>query len=230
MFRTLEGSKFKAMSIVTAVITGDIINSTEIVGDYKGVLHRIGDDIKDHIDHDFLIDVYRGDSFQTISKKPEKGLLILLLIKSGLKTYSNKKGNENIQWDARMSLGIGRLERYPPSMNLKEFTGEPFVNSGRAFDKIKDSDQEIAITTGIERLDEEINAVLPMIEVITQRWTTAQSETIYQLLLEPKTQDKIGEKFGLSQRAIGKRLEASKIESLRPYISRFDRQICTYKI
>ncbi len=82
------------------------------------------------------------------------------------------------------------------------------------------------VTTGNDLLDDELHALLPLIEVITDKWSTAQADAVYQSLLYSNiTQYEIGKRIGKSQRAIGKRLEVSKIEAIRPYLKRFEKQI-----
>ena len=214
------------MKIVTAVITGDIIRSTDIEGDYREVLHRIANDIRDQIDQQFLIDVYRGDSFQAISKKPEQGLLMLLLIKAGLKREQTEKNKQTIQWDARMSMGIGKLTNYPEYNNLSELSGEPFTRSGRSLDSMKEKNKEITIVTGEEKQDNELKAVLPMVEAIVTKWTTAQASAVYLFLLyKDITQKEIGDRLGKTQVAVSKSLDISRIDALIPYIRRFETQI-----
>jgi len=214
------------MKIVTAVITGDIIRSTDIEGDYREVLHRIANDIRDQIDQQFLIDVYRGDSFQAISKKPEQGLLMLLLIKAGLKREQTEKNKQTIQWDARMSMGIGKLANYPEYNNLSELSGEPFTRSGRSLDSMKEKNKEITIVTGEEKQDNELKAVLPMLEAIVTKWTTAQASAVYLFLLyKDITQKEIGDRLGKTQVAVSKSLDISRIDALIPYIRRFETQI-----
>tara|TARA_R110000796_G_scaffold252627_1_gene388980 strand:+ start:64832 stop:65494 length:663 start_codon:yes stop_codon:yes gene_type:complete len=214
------------MKIVTAVITGDIIRSTDIEGDYREVLHRIANDIRDQIDQHFLLDVYRGDSFQAISKKPEQGLLMLLLIKAGLKREQTEKNKQTIQWDARMSMGIGKLANYPEYNNLSELTGEPFTRSGRSLDSMKEKNKEITIVTGEEKQDNELKAVLPMIEAIVAKWTTAQASAVYLFLLyKDITQKEIGDRLDKTQVAVSKSLDISRIDALIPYIRRFETQI-----
>ncbi|KYG72821.1 hypothetical protein [Roseivirga echinicomitans] len=211
---------------IKAVITGDIVGSTLITADFKKVLHQIGDDIQQHQDEHFILDIYRGDSFQSISRQANKALLVLLIIKAGLKRYSNKKGSKEVQWDARMSLGIGVLEDYPNGNNLSESSGEPFTISGRAFDKMKEKGTLIQIKTNDESINAELEAVVPLIEVITDRWTTAQADAVYRsLLLTEATQEEIGKILGKSQRVISKRLNLSKIDAIKPYLKRFEKQL-----
>ncbi len=214
------------MESIRAVITGDIIGSTGITGNYKERLRQIADDVRQFQDERFIMDIYRGDSFQTISNRPEKGLLLLLIIKAGLNRYSSKEEGKKYQWDARMSLGIGQLEQYPTNNEIGELSGEPFIKSGRALDQMKDKGQLIVVTTGKEDMDKELSSVCPLIEAITSRWTKAQADAIYLSLLHGMiTQQEIGRKLGKSQRAIGKSLEASDIEAIKTYLKRFEKLI-----
>lgn len=210
---------------IRAVITGDIVGSTRIVGDYREVLHQIGSEIQEFQDDRFIIDIYRGDSFQTISNRPEKSFLILLIIKAGIKRYSTKQGNQETQWDARMSLGIGPLKEYPTSKELRELSGDPFTKSGRSLDQMKEKGKLIKITTGDEYIDDELDATCPLIDVIINRWNTTQAEAVYYYLLRNFTQRELGEMFEITQRGAGKRLESSNIDTILGYEGRFQNLI-----
>lgn len=214
------------MESIRAVITGDIVDSTGTTGNYKATLQRIADDIRQFQDDRFIMDIYRGDSFQTISDIPEKGLLLLLIIKAGLNRNSSQKEGKDYQWNARMSLGVGHLENYPTNNEIGELSGEPFVKSGRALDQMKDKGQLITVTTGVEQMDDELSAVCPLIEAITDRWTSTQADAIYLSLLHGTiTQQELGKELGKSQRAIGKSLEAGDIEAIKTYLKRFEKSI-----
>lgn len=215
-----------------AVITGDIIESTKIDGDFVEVLHRITGDIQANQDASFMLQIYRGDNFQSISAQPEKALLLLLIVKAGLKRHSGKRGSKQKQWDARMSVGIGTLEDYPLNNDLQPISGEPFTLSGRTFDHMKEKDQKIALTSGIESLNDELTAVTPLIAALANKWTVAQAEAVYYyLLIDELTQSEIGQRIGQQQRMVSKRLIASEIEALLPYLDRFEKLVkWTYKI
>ncbi|MEM7549541.1 MAG: hypothetical protein AAF363_07700 [Bacteroidota bacterium] len=211
---------------IKAVITGDIIGSTRIVGDYKEALHKIGRDIKKHQDDTFIMDIYRGDSFQAISARPGLGLLSLLIIKAGLKRHSTTTGSKKTQWDARMSVGIGPLDHYPANNDLSEMTGEPFTISGRGLDSMKEKGRHIKAKTGIEDFDQDLEAIMPMIELITDRWSTSQADVVYHALLQPGlTQTEIGKTLGKTQKAVSKSLIISNIEAVEPFLKRFSEKV-----
>lgn len=201
---------------LSAVITGDIVHSTSLKGDYKKVLHHISDDIRTYFDNRFVLDIYRGDSFQAITNTPEYGLLFLLLLRAGLRRHSDEAEES---WDARVALGVGALEEYPTGGSLGELSGTPFVHSGRALDSLKDG--RITIVTGVEAIDAEFKAVSPLLDVIITGWISTQAEAIYYYLLQNLTQKDLGEKLGISQRAAGKRLESGNIYQVQQYEDRY---------
>ena len=151
---------------------------------------------------------------------------MLLLIKAGLKREQTEKNKQTIQWDARMSMGIGKLANYPEYNNLSELSGEPFTRSGRSLDSMKEKNKEITIVTGEEEQDNELKAILPMVEAIVAKWTTAQASAVYLFLLyKDITQKEIGDRLGKTQVAVSKSLDISRIDALIPYIERFETQI-----
>ena len=91
---------------------------------------------------------------------------------------------------------------------------------------MKEKNKEIAIITGEEQQDKELMAVLPMLEAIVAKWTTAQASAVYLFLLYKYiTQKEIGDKLGKTQVAVSKSLDISRIDALIPYIKRFETQI-----
>ena len=91
---------------------------------------------------------------------------------------------------------------------------------------MKDKGQLITVTTGVEQMDDELSAVCPLIEAITDRWTSTQADAIYLSLLHGTiTQQELGKELGKSQRAIGKSLEAGDIEAIKTYLKRFEKSI-----
>jgi hypothetical protein len=206
-----------------AVITGDIVQSSNIEGDYTKVLHEIAADISNYQHPEFIFELYRGDSFQALVTEPSKAVLLSLIIRAGLRRNTRGKKLEYV-WDARISVGIGKIKNQILTRESKIGTwdGEAFVLSGRTLDGMKKETSFFRITTTDEDLNKEFAAICPLIDAITERWSTAQAEAVYLHLLRNLTQKEIGNLLNISQRATSKRLETSNIERLKPFLSHFN--------
>lgn len=211
---------------IFAIITGDLVDSTAIAGDYKAELYQVADDIKQYQAPDFIFDIYRGDSFQALIHDPSKALLIGILMRAGLRRKARGSGLDDI-WDARLAIGIGEIDQLNigPEIKLGTLGGEAFIRSGRTLDNMKKEGALLKIKTGDDQLDEEFDAVFPLVDTIIGRWSTAQAEAIYWHLLDNLTQKEIGKRLNKSQRAISKRLETSSIESMSKLFKRFEKLI-----
>lgn len=214
-----------------AVITGDIIASTKTQLNYKEVIEDIANDIKKY-DPAFKLDIYRGDTIQILINDAKDGLFILLVVKAGLRRYNRDKKmiSFKTQLDARLSLGIGTVDDSHTN-DLGSMNGEAFTHSGRTLDGMKSEGAFVKITTGNQELDQEFAAVTPLIDAITQRWSSQQAEAIYIYLLHSATQAEIGKALNISQRGAGKRLEGSNIDNILGYNDYFKKQLgCTLNI
>ncbi len=214
---------------VYAVITGDVVDSTKTERNYRSILESITNDIQQHHDPTFRLEMYRGDSFQALIQNPREGLFILLLIKAGLRRHTNKQDSRSIETvlDARMSLGIGNVTGNG-KVSLGELDGQAFVRSGRTLEKMKGEGLRLSITTGNTVLDNEFRATCPLIDALANRWNTKQAEAIYHYFLTSITQEELGEKLNISQRGAGKRLETSNIGPIELYNKRFSELIDGY--
>lgn len=207
---------------IYAVVTGDIVNSSSIRGNYTRELNNVTNDIKQYQLPDFILEIYRGDSFQALITDPAKAILISILLRTGLRRNTQGRSLENI-WDARISIGIGSIENFEITKNIKigTFDGEAFVLSGKSLDTMKKDGSLLRINTGDPQLNQEFSAICPLIDSIIGRWSVAQAEAVYLYLLRNLTQKEIGNLLNTSQRAIGKRLEVSNIEKFKPFFTRF---------
>jgi len=213
-----------AQENIHAVITGDLINSTAIADDYHRELHAIANDIKQFQSKKLLFEVYRGDSFQAFVKDPEKALLISIIFRAGLRRQARSASIEDA-WDARISIGIGKVAPQLPKSKLGDLNGEAFVRSGRALETMKKEGAQLKITTGDEQLDKEFESTCPLADHVISRWTTVQAEAIYLYLLKNSTQKEIGKELETTQRAISKRLESSNLDSMSKFFNRYKEAI-----
>jgi predicted DNA-binding protein (UPF0251 family) len=209
-----------------AVITGDIINSARIQGDYTKILQAVSEDILKYQNAELVFDTYRGDSFQALIPEPQQAMLLSLIFRAGLRRNSNDQKLESI-WDARISVGIGKVKNQSINKESKigALDGEAFVLSGRILDAMKKENNAFKITTPNKELNKAFTAICPLIDAITQRWTTAQAEAVYIYLLRNLTQKEIGKMLNISQKAISKRLVTSNIEKIKPFLSHFNELI-----
>jgi len=145
---------------MTAIITGDIINSRDIktqlwMPELKSVLNKYGSAPK-------TWEIYRGDSFQ-IEIKPNEALKVALLIKSTIKQFK--------PLDVRMAIGIG--EKTYQSEKITESNGSAFVYSGESFEKLKK--QTLIIQTIWKDFDETINIMFDLATLTMSSWTVTSS-------------------------------------------------------
>ncbi|WP_136465806.1 transcriptional regulator [Flagellimonas onchidii] len=163
------------MSITTAVITGDIINSRKDspeawLTNLKKVLNTHGKEPKQW-------EIYRGDSFQ-LEISPEKALKTAIHIKASLK---QKKGI-----DVRMSIGLGGKDYH--AEKVTESNGSAFVFSGECFENLKK--QTLAIKSGNEAFDTQINLMLQLASLTMDAWLPATSRVVKTALEHPKSNQK----------------------------------------
>ena len=178
------------------------------------------------IDHSFIFDIFRGDGFQAVTQDIQISFYLMLLFKAGLRRHNSLKGRNTLEnvLDARIALGIGTID-HDRKRSLSQMTGEAFVKSGRSLEKMKSEGRSIMINTGEAELDSEFEVVSPLIEALTSRWTSVQAEAVYIYLLQKPTQEVLGKRLNISQRAVGKRLKGSNIELILAYEERFRERV-----
>jgi hypothetical protein len=213
---------------IHAVLTGDVVRSTSIEADYNEKLQDIAEEIRRHVDRSLQMEIYRGDSFQGVVIDPQKALEVSMLMRAGLRRNSRMGGAamDDI-WDARISIGIGTIDKTKQDRKTKVglLGGDAFVRSGKALDSMKKDKALLKITTGANELDDEFYASCAMADAIIGRWSIEQSEAIYLYLLENLTQEEIGKRLDISQRAVGKRMTTGNIDSIRKFIERYKKAI-----
>src|SRR5690554_259872 len=118
-----------------AVLTGDIIHSQHAenpqiwIDVLKETLNQFG---KSPIKWE----IYRGDSFQ-LEVPASQGFKAMFQIKAAIKTISGL--------DVRISIGLGQVDFQDDAVNLSN--GSAFVNSGRAFDQLKDKKRGLILSS-----------------------------------------------------------------------------------
>ncbi len=138
--------------------------------------------------------IYRGDEFQ-LELPPLEAMMAMLMIKATLK---------NLKLDARMSIGLG--DKTFSAAKVSESNGSAFIRSGESFDELKNQKISIAINSGNEIWDREMNLVLRLVETITNGWL--QQSAAFMLVAIPNpgfSQEQIGEQLNITQASVSRR-------------------------
>jgi len=184
---------------MTAIITADIIDSRKApsgqwLTDLKTFFATIG---REPSDWEF----YRGDAFQLETSPPE-ALKIAILIKSLL-------GMRKL--DARMSIGIG--EKTVQAGKISESNGPAFIRSGELFETLKPQKLVLAIDSGNDETDEELNLLLKLSSAIMANWLPQSAEFVFTALHHPElSQEELGRKLGITQAAVSRRRKRSQFD------------------
>jgi len=190
-----------------AVITGDIINSTQAdpktwLPVLKDALSKAGSSPKEW-------EIYRGDSFQLFVKDPLLALSIAIQIKAAIKTIKSL--------DVRMAIGIGHIKH--TSAKITEANGQAFIYSGERFEGLKKEKLNLVIKSGWPEFDRDVNLFIKLALLIMDHWTENSAEMIKISLENPdKAQSELGAIIGIKQNAISSRLKRAAFEEISEMI------------
>ena len=199
------------------ILTGDVINSEKFTEDkwlvpLQSFLKTVGDSPADWA-------IYRGDEFQIKIDEPSQAFLKALEIKATMKKIKNL--------DVRISIGIGKADVMRE--NILESNGPVFLRSGRGLDDLKKSKVTMAINTGNELMNTELNLYLKLaLFGIMDSWTVASAEMVSIILQNDSVpQEDISKKTGIAQSAISQRLKRANLEVLMDLNKMFVKKIKT---
>ncbi|AYD46678.1 hypothetical protein [Arachidicoccus soli] len=197
-----------------AILTGDIINSegqekTVWLNALKTVLSAKGNSPKDW-------EIYRGDEFQLQLSNAEDALHTAFQLKSHIKSY------ENI--DVRIAIGLG--DKTLNARKITESNGSAFVNSGRKFDDLKKEKLSLAIVSGNEIFDKEMDLLLKWVLVSIDSWTAVSAEIVYLFLNNPTlSQTDVAHQLKIQQSAVSQRLKRANFDLLIQLIDFYKEKI-----
>jgi len=145
------------------ILTGDIVGSRKIKDSWllslKNALKVISGQNK--------WEIYRGDSFQ-VEVEPANAIKSAAYLKACIRV--NKPA------DVRMGIGIGDLKS--KRKKLSESSGDAFVNSGAAFDGLKQAKVNLAVKTDWADFDEEINILIKLALIAMDSWGVVAAEMV----------------------------------------------------
>jgi hypothetical protein len=213
-------------SKVFAVITGDIVNSSQMDIDTRRTLLNSLKKIFKKLSYSLEggkmaapFEIYRGDSFQGILETPLDALKIAVLIKAGLRI--SFKTSLKRSWDARIAIGIGEIDFFQSKGS--EGDGPAFRRSGPVLDEMK-GEIRLIIRTPWPQADQEFEVATAFLDVIISKWSTSQAEVILQLI-NGFTQQQIAKQLNISQAAVNYRLKNAGWNALHKFLNRYEQVI-----
>ena len=185
---------------LSAVITADIVNSTKISkADYKKLLKNLTVILQEH-KHEF----FRGDSFQVLVKSPGEALRVLLQTRTAAMKLS---ASAMPVADIRASIGIGNVKL--PVKSFQTASGDVFILSGRAFDKMEKDERLIIVCNEKNKaINSGLKVISQFIDYLFQRLTFKQAAVVYELLMD-HTQTDTAKRLKKSQATIHKHTQAA---------------------
>lgn len=212
-----------------AVITGDIVGSKSIEIDERENLLRVLKESFGEINENIIKDVhstfeiFRGDSFQAVLRKPELSLIVSILIRARLRSENVDIPIKNKNWDARLAIGIGSIEF--STGKTVESDGQAFLFSGRDLDNMKITGERFRLQTPWDEVNAEMKVSLAFADSVISHWSKYQAQVFYYYLLQNKKQKELAERLNISQPAIHKRLTTGNVECIDLLRMRFENLI-----
>jgi hypothetical protein len=223
-------------AMIKAVITGDIVHSTQMSQKDRDMLIKIISRLLKDLSNEFSMrsEMYRGDSFQCLLSKPGDALRVALLIKTGIRSLNPSEAYElqkkskpdqkksmlytNWVFDARMAIGIGEVEK--PKTKISTSTGSAFIISGHGLDDLKNSKQALAIET-FDKFREELQTESILLDTILSKTTALQCEVIHNKL-QYSSEIEIARKLKIGQSAVNQRSNAGSWNAINAMVQRFE--------
>ena len=196
---------------MTAILTGDIINSKDHKASkwlplLKQALSRYGTE-------PLVWEIYRGDSFQ-LETAPEQALKAAIYIKAHLKQIRHL--------DIRGAIGLGEKDHV--AEKITESNGTAFVRSGECFDGLKK--QTLALNSGNEAFDATINLMLQLATLTMDNWLPAAAKIVCAVLKHPgANQKEIAALLDKSQSTISEALIRAGFDEVQKMIHFYRTQL-----
>ena len=211
------------MSMIKGVITGDLVNSTNIAAEWRqavvGALYKCAADFSPLTP--INIEMYRGDSFQVVVGNPEYALTVAVAFRAKLRASTPEKKE---MWDARVSVGIGDVSF--ESDNIVTSDGEAFRLSGRTLDTM--GKKRLTISTPWCDFNKSIELVTRFADDLITSWTAKQARVVYQSMLFPKLQKDLAEELDMTRQNFNYHWSSARGQLILDYIEYFKSLISKY--
>lgn len=185
-----------------SVITGDIVKSSKLSLETHKLLVKVMKNSSKDISKIFPDalkyepELFRGDSWQLLIKKPELALSIALFYRAYLKA---KMQISSI--DARMAISIGTVDYIESSFGV----GNAYKISGKALDK--KGKRKIRFVSDVIANSDVIDLIIWNTDYISSKWTSNQCKIVL-LALQNMDQQSIAAKLCITQQAVSKQMDS----------------------
>ena len=199
-----------------AVITGDIVNSTQLgPAREKQLLNALKLLLKS-----YKSEFFRGDSFQIYIREAAASLRVALLCRTvAIQLSDIEKG---IVSDVRISLGIGNVST--PVRVLASAKGEAFILSGRTFDGLTKTGKRLSISIGNSLAQAGLEVISDYIDAIYAKMTPKQADVIIELL-KGKSQKEIASRLKKSGSTVNQHVASGRWSEIDKLLVQFERII-----
>lgn len=212
---------------MVAVLTADLVDSSQYEDEVlEKTLNSLKKEFKqienDYGDDNVRFNIFRGDSFQGVLKKPEEALQVALQIKAAVNSIHLKETQKHKAYskiaDFKMAIGIGTqdLERKA----IAESNGQAYQFSGRTLDEMKAESRKTRLKTSDDNVDDEMNTSFLLLDTIIDKWSIASAEVVYYLLRGLKERE-VAKILDISQSAVNQRKKAAGWDAVSGLLNRY---------
>lgn len=194
------------MSNLVAVLTGDLIGSTEAGPDRTERSMQLLRAATEGLDLPpktrIRFDRHRGDAWQVFLAEPDYSVWVAVYLAAVLRADSQGA------LPSRIAIGVGAIDRLGIT-GLADAHGEAFQASGHALDRMAQSNQTLVLAG--DEIDRIQNSLIAFIDNRISSWSPEQAEAV-RFKLHPRqfvTQEQVAKDLGISRQAVGARLQAS---------------------
>ena len=119
-----------------------------------------------------------------------------------------------------MSIGLG--EKNFRAKKITQANGSAFVNAGQKFDMLKAEKVNMAVHSGNEKFDDEINLFLKFALVFMDSWTPTSASLVNVFMSNPgKTQSEIAALLHINQSAVSQRKKRAHFDLVEEFDKHF---------
>jgi hypothetical protein len=217
--------------MVAAVLTGDIVASSErpeaFFEEWPGPIRKVEELYsKNRGTEGFRWELYRGDGFQILLPDPKEAMRIAVAVRAALRSFQcDRKRRDEIP-DARISIGLGRVELTRGSLSMSR--GDAFERSGRGLDGMKARRERLNLQSPWEWMNEEFEVSNALADVIISSWSAFSAEAFLLNSMEERSKKELAGDLGISASAFSYRLKHAHSNALLRFLKRYEK--CSGKV